>query len=215
MKLLKIIAIAGLALTAAATARADDAVDGKKVYMTKSCMACHGVKGAKPIQSYPAIAGQNQKYVLQQILDIREGKRVGSMDETNHPRTQGMADVLHILSEDEIKAVAKYISEQQPGAPKPVDPPPAADQLAAGQAAYKKLGCVTCHGVDGKKTNSPAYPIIAGLHRDYLVRQMTELRDGQRAGGQSKLMLNFIKKADDAAILSIASYLSQVDRSVK
>jgi len=215
MKLVNIIAIAGLALAAAATARADDAVDGKKVYMTKSCMACHGVKGAKPIQSYPAIAGQNQKYVLQQILDIRDGKRVGSMDETNHPRTQGMADVLHILSEDEIKAVAKYISEQQPGAPKPLDPPPAADQIAAGQAAYKKLGCVTCHGADGKKTNSPAYPIIAGLHRDYLVRQMTELRDGQRAGGQSKLMLNFIKKADDAAILSIASYLSQVDRSAK
>lgn len=215
MNIAKIAGLAGLILIGAGSVQAEDPVDGKAIYRTRTCMACHGPKGAKPIQSYPAVAGQNEKYVLQQILDIRDGKRVGSMDETNHPRTQGMADILHILSEPEIKAVAKYVSEQQPGPPKPLDPPPSPDELAAGQAAYKKLGCITCHGADGKKTNSPAYPILAGLHRDYLTRQMTEMRDGQRAGGQSKLMLNFIKKADDAAILSIATYLSQIDRSAK
>jgi cytochrome c553 len=215
MKLLILSSMAALFLMSSAAAQADEPLDGKTIYRTRTCMACHGPKGARPIQSYPAIAGQNEKYVLQQILDIKSGKRVGSMDETSHPRTQGMADILHILSDDEIKSVAKYVSGQEPGKPKPVDPPPTAGDIAAGQAAFKKLGCVSCHGTDGKKASSPAYPVIAGLHRDYLVRQMTEMRDGQRTNGQTKMMLNFIKKADDAAVLSIANYLSQVERPAK
>lgn len=196
-------------------AKADEPMDGKTIFRTRTCMACHGPKGARPIQSYPALAGQNEKYAAQQIFDIKNGKRVGSADETGHPRTQGMADILHILSDADIKAVAKYVSEQDPGKPKPLDRPPSPEDIAAGQAVFKKLGCVSCHGADGKKTGNPAYPVIAGLHRDYLARQMTELRDGQRTNGQSKVMLNFIKKADDAMILQIASYLSQVDRSAK
>lgn len=215
MKLSTLASLAALLFLVPTAAQADEPLDGKKIFRTRTCMACHGPKGAKPIQSYPAIAGQNEKYVLQQILDIKAGKRVGSMDETNHPRTQGMADILHILNDDEIKAVAKYVSEQEPGAPKPADPPSTPEQVAAGEASFKKLGCVSCHGASGKKASSPAYPILAGLHRDYLVRQMTEMRDGQRNGGQTKLMLNFIKKADDPAILAIASYLSQIDRSAK
>jgi cbb3-type cytochrome c oxidase subunit III len=208
-----ILAIFGLALAMAAPAFADDASDGQKVFRTRSCMACHGAKGQKPILTYPALAGQNEKYVLQQVNDIKSGKRVGSMDETNHPFTQGMADILHILTDDDIKAVAKYLSTQTPGKPKPLDPAPTADEITAGQTAYKKFGCVTCHGADGKKTNVASYPILAGLNRDYLKRQMTDIRDGTRTNGQSKLMLAFIKKADDAAILSISTYLSQIDRS--
>lgn len=215
MKFKTMMAAAALALVSASAAQAEDALDGKKLFNTRTCMACHGMKGAKPIQSYPALAGQNEKYALQQIKDIKDGKRVGSMDETNHPRTEGMAAILHILSDDEIAALAKYVSEQTPAPPKPLDPAPSADDLKAGQDAYKKFGCITCHGADAKKSNSPVYPILGGLNRDYLIRQMTELRDGQRTNGQSKMMLAFIKKADDAAIQSIATWLSQVDRSAQ
>lgn len=214
MSIKKFVALAGALVAFAGIAAADEPLDGKTVYRTRSCMACHGAKGAKPIQTYPALAGQKEKYMLQQIHDIRDGKRVGSMDETGHPRTQGMADILHILNEQEIAAVAKYLSELEPGKPKPIDPVPTAEELAAGQATFKKLGCVTCHA-DGTKSNGPTYPILGGLNRDYLMRQMTEMRDGQRTNGQTKMMLNFIKKADDDAIKSMATYLSQVDRSAK
>ena len=81
--------------------------------------------------------------------------------------------------------------------------------------AYKKLGCVSCHGVDPKKSNSPAYPILAGLNHDYLQRQMVGIRDGVRTNGQSKVMVAFVKKADDAAITAIAVWLSQIDRSAQ
>ncbi len=215
MKALKLASVLALAMLWPALAQAEDQLTGEQVYKTKGCMACHGSKGAKPIQSYPALAGQKEKYVFTQINDIKSGKRVGAVDDTGHPSTQGMADILHILTDGDVVAVAKYVSEQKPGKPKAVDPAPSAADVQAGQDFYKKFGCASCHGVDPTKVNSPTYPILAGLHRDYLKRQMTEIRDGVRTNGQSKMMVAFIKKADDAAILSMADYLSQIDRSAQ
>ena len=210
------IALAGLAVAFAVPALADEIADGEKLYKTKTCMACHGLKGARPIQTYPALAGQNEKYVLTQMQDIKSGKRIASKDPaTGHPYTEGMQAVMHLLNDEELAKIAKYLASLEPGKPKPLDPAPSQDELAAGLAAYKKLGCVACHGADGKKTNVATYPIIAGLQRDYLVRQMTDMREGVRVNGQSKLMLGVIKKADDAAIAAIATYISQVDRSAK
>lgn len=199
-----------------ASAFADDVADGEKLYKTKTCVACHGAKGARPIQSYPALAGQNEKYILTQLQDIKSGKRVASKDPiTGHPYTEGMAAVMHLLNDDDLKKISKFLAAQAPGKPKAMDPQPSTDEIATGAANYKKLGCVACHGVDGKKASVPTYPSLAGLQRDYLIRQMTDMRDGLRVNGQSKLMLNIIRKADDAAIVSLATYLSQIDRSAK
>ena len=63
---------AGLAVACAAPALADDIADGEKLYKTKTCMACHGIKGARPIQTYPALAGQNEKYLLTQMQEAMQ-----------------------------------------------------------------------------------------------------------------------------------------------
>lgn len=215
---MKKIFLAGIAVLAftASVARADDVADGEKLYKTKTCVACHGVKGQRPIQTFPMIAGQNEKYVLTQLNDIKSGKRIASKDPvTGHPFTEGMAAIMHLLNDEELAKIAKFLAAQEPGKPKPIDPPPAAADLEAGAAKFKQLGCVACHGAEGKKASAPNYPMLAGLNRDYLVRQMTDMREGLRVNGQSKLMLPTIKKADEATVQAIATYLSQVDRSAK
>ena len=214
MKKTLLATFAGLAVLTSAV-WADDIADGEKLYKTKTCVACHGIKGARPIQTFPALAAQNEKYILTQLRDIKAGKRVGCKDPTGHPFTEGMSAVMHLVTDEDLVKIAKYLSKQDPPKPKLLDPAPSADDLTAGAATYKKLGCVACHGADGKKASIPNYPNLAGLQRDYLIRQMTDLRDGLRVNGQSKLMLSIIKKADDAAIASIATYLSQIDRSAK
>lgn len=214
--ILATVAAAAIGLALLSPSSAEEPLDGQKIYRSKTCVACHGAKGQKPVLTYPVIAGQNEKYALTQMKDIKSGKRVSSIDpSTKAPFTKGMADIMHLVSDDELKALAKWISTQEPAPPKPLDPPASAEQLDAGAAAYKKLGCVACHGKLANKATSPAYPDLAGQRRDYLLRQMTDIRDGVRTNGQTKLMLPTIKKADDAAIAAMADYLSQLDPKAK
>ena len=209
-----ILGVAGVAGSTASAADEDTMRAGKRVYMTKTCLACHGRNGAKPIMSYPALAGQNEKYLIEQLELIKSGERLGSVDPaTGHPYVQGMADIMHLLSEDDIKNVSAWLTEQTPAAPEVLDPAPTEDELAAGAKAYKRLGCRSCHGKEGEKASNKAYPIIAGLDRDYLIRQMTDMREKVRTGGKVKLMYGVIKRADDEDIAAIATWLSQYDRT--
>ena len=209
-----ILGAAGMAGSTAFAADEDTMRAGKRVYMTKTCLACHGRNGAKPIMSYPALAGQNEKYLIEQLELIKSGERTGSVDPaTGHPYIQGMADIMHLLSEEDIKNVSAWLTEQTPAAPEVLDPAPTEDELADGAKAYKRLGCRSCHGKEGEKATNKAYPIIAGLDRDYLIRQMTDMREKVRTGGKVKLMYGVIKRADDEDIAAIATWLSQYDRT--
>ncbi|MDU8928523.1 c-type cytochrome [Alisedimentitalea sp. MJ-SS2] len=213
--LLSAFVIGAAALTGTTALAASDAEKaGKRVYMTKTCLACHGRNGAKAIMSYPNLAGQNEKYLVQQLKLIKSGERVGSVDpETGHPYVKGMADVMHILTEDDIKNVSKYLAKLTPAEPEVLEPAPSEEMLKAGEKAYKKLGCRSCHGKDATKSSNKLYPIIAGLDRDYLARQMTDMRDKVRTGGKVKLMYGVIKRAKDEDIEAMATWLSQIDRT--
>lgn len=54
-----------------------------------------------------------------------------------------------------------------------------AADLAAGQAAYQKFACASCHGADAKSPIMPDYPILAGQHADYLEHALTAYQRGQ------------------------------------
>ena len=190
------------------------ALNGKSLFATKTCVACHGKDGAKPRLVYPILAGQDSKYLLEQMGAIANGTRVAAPDDSGHPRTDGMKDVMHLASQEERVAMANFLASQP--APKPIalNPAPDSERLAAGKDAYLKGGCVTCHGADGLKPLA-SYPFLAGQKRDYLALQMTDIRGGIRKGGKVSAMLPFAKKLDDAKIGLIADYLSQVERSPK
>ena len=220
MQLFKTTALAALiGLAAAAGAEAADEAQlkaGKGVYMTKTCLACHGRGGAQPVLSYPMLAGQSADYIIDQMEAIRDGERIGTVDETTgHPFVQGMVDIMHLVTEDDIENVAVWLSEQPAAAPKPLDPAPDPDLLAAGEKAFKQLGCRSCHGDDGSKPTNKKYPFISGMNPEYATRAMTEIRDKVRTSGQSKLMWGTIKKADDEEIEAIATWLATIDRSGK
>jgi len=192
---------------------------GRKVYMRKTCMACHGKDGAKAILDYPNLAGQNEKYLVAQITDILNEKRVASLDANGKPRTEGMRGALvtaegeHRISADEIKLVSEYLAELEPAAPKAPKEPISAEDLEKGEKLYKKKKCQTCHGKEGKKPTNKAYPYVAGQKSDYIVNQMTDIKDKVRKNSKSKMMVSFVKKLTDEEIKLIADYLSQVDRT--
>jgi cytochrome c len=81
--------------------------DGAKLYADKTCIACHGKDGKKPLMpDYPKIAGQNAKYVERQMLDIKSGARANG-------NSAAMKGVMEIVSEAEIKELADYISKMK------------------------------------------------------------------------------------------------------
>ncbi|MCE1237184.1 MAG: c-type cytochrome [Hyphomicrobiales bacterium] len=204
----------GLLLAPAAALAADSALDGKALFATKTCVACHGRNGAKAIQVFPNLAAQNKDYLYAQMNDIADGKRVSGNDDRGYPRTQGMKDVMHLVSPAERMAIAEYLAAAEPAKVKPLDPPIDDARRQAGKDAYVKGGCQTCHGPDGLKPLA-GYPFLGGMKRDYLVLQMTEIRDGLRKNGKVATMLPFAKKLDEAKIAAIADYLSQIERPAK
>jgi cytochrome c553 len=192
---------------------------GRNVYRTKTCMACHGKDGGKAILDYPNLAGQNAKYMVQQINDILSGKRTGRNGESGKPRAEGMRGALVTatgeirISPEEVNDVADWLSSLPAAAPKAPAEPIAAGRIAAGEKLYKDKKCQTCHGKEGMKPTMTAYPYIAGQKSDYIAIQMVDIRDKVRSNGKSKTMLSFVKKLSDEEIGLIADYLSQVDRS--
>jgi cytochrome c len=57
-----------------------------------------------PDADYPKIAGQNAKYVEQQMKDIKSGAR-------NNGQTAAMKGVMHLVNDEEIKAISEYVSK--------------------------------------------------------------------------------------------------------
>ena len=79
--------------------------DGKALYMEKTCIACHGKDAKKPLTpEYPRLAGQNAKYAEKQMQDIKSGARANG-------NAAAMKGVMHLVSDEEIKELAKYLSE--------------------------------------------------------------------------------------------------------
>ena len=87
---------------------------GEKLYMNgnkklgdyAACIRCHGKNGKGKDKSnslFPVIGGQTRDYLIKQLKDFKSGTR------TNDPASM-MAMVAQGLSDDEIKAVAEYLS---------------------------------------------------------------------------------------------------------
>lgn len=197
------------ALLGSGFARAEDAPSGKQLYLTRTCIACHGKDGAKAIQAYPNLAGLNQVYLYGQMKDIAGGARVSGPDARGYPRTQAMKDIMVVVTDDELKTIAAWLSTLPPPPIKPGD----AQKVAAGEALYQKSGCVACHGQKGVKPTTAAYPMIGGQKANYLALQIKEIRDGVRTNGKAKMMAAMVKKLSDADIDALAEFLSQVDRT--
>ena len=96
--------IAAASLMALGVTSAAVAADGAELYKAKACGTCHGVDAKTPLQPmYPKLAGQSALYTLQQLKDIKEGKR-------NNGQTVVMKGIVAAVSEDEMKAIAEWLS---------------------------------------------------------------------------------------------------------
>ena len=192
---------------------------GKRLYMRRTCVACHGRNGARAIQDYPNLAGQEKSYLVRQTWDIITGKRKASKDKQGKPRTEAMTGALISpqgdirVTKEEVEKIANWLSQLPPAKPNPPEDLKPED-IAAGEKLYKKKRCLTCHGKRGDKPLK-GYPYIAGQKYAYIVNQLKDIRDKVRTNGKVKVMYNFVRKLKDEEIAQIAAWLSTIDRTAK
>lgn len=79
------------------------ALDGEKLYRTKTCASCHGKDGLTTIMpDYPKVAGQNAAYAAKQMRDIKSGARANG-------NSAAMQGVMHLVNDEEIDAIAQWL----------------------------------------------------------------------------------------------------------
>jgi cytochrome c553 len=185
-----------------------DAKAGEEGYET--CGACHLPSGAgRPDGTFPQLAGQHTTVLIKQMADIRAGLRDNP---TMYPFAATLTDA------QELANVAAYIEklcipiEHGKYDSKPGDnmdknwkaPADTEKRLADGKALYEKE-CLECHGKNGEGVKEKFYPVLAGQHYKYLLRQMTEIRDGHRRNANPD-MVKIIKKYNNEQLISISAY---------
>ena len=78
--------------------------------------------------------------------------------------------------------------------------PAAKPDLAKGQATAQV--CTACHTADGSR-GSPANPILAGQHPEYLVKQLQEFKSGKR---NNAIMKGFAAALSDDDMKNVAAF---------
>lgn len=82
---------------------------GNKSKAVPACMACHSPDGAgNPPAIFPKLSGQNAAYVVQSLKDYAAGKTRGI--DPQDDKAKMMRDIAKRMSNDEMEAVAYYIS---------------------------------------------------------------------------------------------------------
>jgi cbb3-type cytochrome c oxidase subunit III len=181
--------------------RSADAGAGK----TKAgvCAACHGADGNSTNPIWPKLAGQNAKYLEQQVHAIKSQERDNPAAATMRPLVAG-------LSDDDIRDIAAYYAEQA-GTAESAAP----GQVELGQRLYRGgdadaaiPACMSCHGPAGHGNSLAGYPKVSGQHAVYTAEQLRAYRSGTRATDQNEMMRTVAKRLSDAQIEALASYIS-------
>lgn len=180
-----------------------DIANGEEIFGV--CAGCHLPTGAgAPNGTFPQLAGQHKEVIVKQIFDIRDGRRVNMM---MLPFAQSLVD------EQEVLDVAAYIQTLPIQKGNGIGPGTA---LAQGEKVYKE-NCQVCHGANGEGSGEQFYPLLAGQHYAYALRQINEVAEGKR-GNADPTMLKIVQglsAEDKEAVSDYTSRLQWVERTAK
>ena len=170
-----------------------------------SCAACHGADGNSISSDWPKLAGQNQRYLLEQLQYFKSGERVNIL----------MSSVLPILNsytdQDLLDIAAFYSSQIQTNGQAEDD----AELLAVGEALYRSgdmkkaiPACTACHSVNGKGNELAGFPSVAGQQKAYLVSTLKAYRSMERNAGDYALVMQAVSQnLSDYEIEALANYM--------
>ncbi len=102
--ILRLTKIAGISISLifiSLASYAGDPAQGKE--KSQTCVSCHGETGISVSPQYPHLAGQYEDYLVQALVDYRDGDRDNAV----------MKGFAAALSDDDIEDLAAYFASQE------------------------------------------------------------------------------------------------------
>ena len=172
-----------------------DPTRGEEAY--EVCGACHLPSGAgRPDGTFPQLAGQHSTVLIKQMADIRAGRR-------DNPIMYPFA--ITLIDPQELADVAAYL--QTLPIPTGNGRGPGND-LATGERLYKR-DCVQCHGDQGEGNEEKFYPVLAGQHYEYMLRQIRDIAELRRRNANPD-MVKVVKGYKDDELKAVVDYMSRL-----
>src|SRR5689334_15515037 len=195
LRILGLVVLALAPLAVQAQAPTGDATRGKALAYT--CNGCHAIpnyKNVYPTYSVPKLHGQRPEYIVSALKAYKSGERShGTMhSQASSMSEQDMADIAVYLAGDKVLTQSKSDA-------------PAASRPKATET------CLACHGTNGVGITAD-FPTLAGQHKDYIIRALT---DYQKGGRKNAIMVGMAKPLTKQDIEELATYYSSQTPSLE
>jgi cytochrome c553 len=169
------------------------------------CTACHGDVGrATPDGYYPRIAGKPAGYLLNEMINFRDGRRT-------FPQ---MVYFMQLRNDTDLAEVADYFAGQHLPYASPAPPKVAPSVLERGRklvvegnAALHVPACRSCHG-SRLLGVEPVVPGLLGISADYLQAQLGTWRNGARAAQAPDCMAAIAKRLRSEDIGAVGAWVA-------
>ncbi len=200
-------ALAVVAASSSLAADRDEGGDSKHGFQAKLeyCKTCHGLSGEgyRGYFSMPRLAGQQPKYIENQLRAFSERRRVNPV----------MFNVAHVLSPATLAALSAHF--------KALNPPPSGggpkEHLALGKTIFEEglpesnvPACSACHGPEAK--GHEEIPRLAGQLYPYTLQALSYWGKERGQGGTrddtSAIMVPTTHNLTQEQMSAIAAYLS-------
>lgn len=205
---------------------AGNASEGKT--KAASCGSCHGDDGNSMVGTYPKLAGQHAGYLVKQLNAFKDDSRNSPM----------MAPLAMGLNADDIDDIAAFYASQKISANEPPvifaddddeddsETPEKSDEdkanelkglIALGSDLYRNgdltreiSACIACHGPAGEGNKPSSFPTVRGQHADYLIKALTDFKQGSRSNVSDNMMHMIAKKMTDEEIQAVSYHISMM-----
>jgi len=167
------------------------------------CTTCHNADGNSSAPIWPNIAGQQESYLVEQLIEFRKMDKGARHNPIMDPFVQS-------LSDQDIFDLASFFSMQ-------------ITKLGKTQANLKLLGekiyrggnietgvpsCAGCHSMDGSGNELAKFPKLSGQHADYIAGELKKFQTGERANDPNAIMRDIAKRMSDPEIEAVSSYVA-------